>query len=156
MWNTVRNIRTRLIRNAPPRPQVVECVVYLLMSDHSLAEARDTRARNITTTCIVAQEKVSSLPALPHASSSDCMYLSWSTAKIQKAAGRHVRQQDLHQSLWVLYGDRPLSSAGSVPWSGGGPCSSSSRVGQLSLMPFLYLTVMHRGAGQRMTSLYKV
>jgi hypothetical protein len=62
----------------------------------------------------------------------------------------------LPQSLWVHREGRSLSSAGSVPSSGGGPCSSFSRVGQLSLMPFLYLTVMHCGAGRRMASLCKL
>ena len=65
----------------------------------------------------------------------------------KEAAGRHACMC-LHEE------DRHLTSAGSIPCSGGGRSYSFSRVGQLSPFLFLYMTVMHCGAGRRMTSLY--
>ena len=47
---------------------------------------------------------------------------------------------------------RSLSSTGSIPFWGGGPSYTFSRVGQMSPFLFLYLTVMHCGEGLRMTS----
>jgi hypothetical protein len=51
---------------------------------------------------------------------------------------------------------RPLTSAGSIPGSGGGPSYRFSRVGPMSPFLFLYLTVIHCGSGLRMTSWYNL
>jgi hypothetical protein len=50
----------------------------------------------------------------------------------------------LPQSLLVHREGRSLPSTGSVPSSGDGPSSRFSHVGKLSLIPFLYLTVIRR------------
>ena len=54
--------------------------------------------------------------------------------------------------LYLHREGRTLSSVGSIPYWGGGPFYIFSLVGQMSPLLFLYLTVMHCGAGLRMTS----
>ena len=60
----------------------------------------------------------------------------------------------IRQTVLYLHREgRTLTSAGSIPSWGGGPSYSFSLVGQLSPLRLLYLTVIHCGAGRRMSSL---